>query len=173
MIIEKPVPYWPGWFAREDGKLRKPTGEIMTGTPAKHGHRCFFARKSTWKYWYTQWVHRFVALAWVPNPRPDIFRVVDHIDRNPSNNKPTNLRWLTYQLNSLNNNARNTHFDRKITKWGARVGISGKQEFLGYFKTEQEAYEVAQAFKKDKFKLIYHNHLNEPRSKISHEPVCT
>ena len=173
MIIEKPVPYWPGWFARDDGLLRKPNGALLAGSPGKHGHRCFPARKSTWKYFYTQWVHRFVASAWIPNPRPDIFRVVDHIDRDPSNNKPSNLRWLTYQLNSLNNDARNTFFSRRTTKWAARVGISGKQKFLGLFKTEQEAHEFAQAYKKELFKEIYENHLNEPRSKISRESVCT
>ena len=170
-MIEKPVPYWPGWFAREDGVLRKPNGNLMVGTQTKWGHRCFPARKSTWKYFYTQWVHRFVAMAWVPNPRPDIFRLVDHIDRDATNNKPSNLRWITYQLNSLNNGGRNTC--KHYKKWRARVKINGKSNYLGNFDTEEEAYEVAQKYKQEKFNEIYQNHLNEPRSKVSREYIRT
>ena len=168
-IIEKPVPYWPGWYAREDGLLRKPDGTILTGSPNKHGHLCFRARKSTWKFHYTQWVHRFVAFAWIPNPRPDIFWEVDHIDRNPANNQPSNLRWLNRTLNMLNNGARNTGFDRRYGKYYSRVFAHKKCNFIGYFKTEEEAYEKAQVFKKDLFNKIYQHHLNEPKAKLTFE----
>ena len=119
-MLEKPVPDWPGWYAREDGQIRN--GEfIVTGSPTKAGHLCFKARKGHWKYGYTQWVHRFVAKTWVLNPRPDIFTVVDHIDRNPQNNDCTNLRWVTQGLNLLNNGARNAYLHRRTGKWRVRV----------------------------------------------------
>ena len=46
------------------------------------------------------WVHRLVAETFIPNPENKPF--VDHIDRNPSNNDVTNLRWVTKQENMNN-----------------------------------------------------------------------
>lgn len=43
-------------------------------------------------------VHRLVAMAFIPNP--DNLPVVNHKDRNPSNNKVDNLEWCTQEYNS-------------------------------------------------------------------------
>ena len=49
---------------------------------------------------FSRFVHRLVAIAFIPNPenKPE----VDHIDRDRKNNLVTNLRWATHQENSLN-----------------------------------------------------------------------
>jgi hypothetical protein len=47
-------------------------------------------------------VHRIVATAFHGEP-PDPKYVVDHIDSNCKNNRPTNLRWVTRLENTLNN----------------------------------------------------------------------
>ena len=52
--------------------------------------------------WHGPRTHRMVAKLFVSNPRPDIFTVVDHIDRDRTNNHFKNLRWLSPELNSLN-----------------------------------------------------------------------
>lgn len=45
-------------------------------------------------------VHRAVALAWVPNPEPLLFTVVNHLDGNPLNNHKDNLEWTTVSGNN-------------------------------------------------------------------------
>lgn len=51
-------------------------------------------KNGTQKNW---WVHRAVALAFLPNPNnwPDI----NHKDENPANNNVSNLEWCTEQYN--------------------------------------------------------------------------
>ena len=48
----------------------------------------------------TKQVHRLVAEAFIPNLEGKPF--IDHIDTNPSNNVPENLRWVTTEENSNN-----------------------------------------------------------------------
>jgi hypothetical protein len=53
-------------------------------------------------YRTTQLVHRLVAFAFVENPDPENYTVVDHIDRNKQNNTADNLRWTNYSGNAFN-----------------------------------------------------------------------
>lgn len=45
-------------------------------------------------------IHRLVALAWVVNPEPDKFNIVNHKDGNKHNNHHTNLEWCDYGQNN-------------------------------------------------------------------------
>lgn len=51
----------------------------------------------------TKWlqVSRLVALAWVHNPKPEIYDIVMHLDNDPSNNHYKNLKWGTQSQNIL------------------------------------------------------------------------
>ena len=44
--------------------------------------------------------HRLVALAFVENPNPGEFNVVNHIDGNKLNNHPSNLEWTNVSGNT-------------------------------------------------------------------------
>ena len=45
-------------------------------------------------------IHRLLAIQYIPNPNN--LKMVDHIDRNKTNNSLENLRWASCRTNNLN-----------------------------------------------------------------------
>lgn len=80
---------------------------------------------------------------------------VDHIDRNPRNNRRSNLRICTHAENHQNKGAspnkrsrfRGVAFDRQRGKWVAKHKLNGRTHNLGRFQTEEEAAKVAARFR--------------------------
>jgi hypothetical protein len=74
-------------------------------------------------------------------------QIVDHIDRNPKNNKRSNLRFATRSQNNTNikmrtdNNSGVTgvHWDKEKRKWVARINYDNKRVELGYFDKLEDA----------------------------------
>lgn len=75
--------------------------------------------------------------------------VIDHVDRNPSNNRLVNLRPATRRENHQNLNMRKANTsgftgvsrcDRNPAKWRAVITDYGKQHYLGRFDTPEEAH---------------------------------
>lgn len=85
--------------------------------------------------------------------------VVDHINRNPLDNRRENLRIVPVQINSMNRCEQfNKHglFGVRFVKhskngslrkkpWRSEIKIDGVNKFLGYFKTKEEAHTAAKA----------------------------
>ena len=71
----------------------------------------------------------------------------DHIDRNPLNNRKTNLRFATSQENARNRGVskRNSsgfigvHFDKEKNKWRSGITINYEHIRLGYFVNKDDA----------------------------------
>jgi hypothetical protein len=93
-------------------------------------------------------VHRLVAQAFIPNPNNK--PCVDHIGNDKQNNNVNNLRWATIQENTFNKSKQKNNtsgltgvrFHKGSKKWEARIRYNGKENYLGYFDTKEEALEA-------------------------------
>jgi hypothetical protein len=86
-------------------------------------------------------VHRLVAETFLEYDEER--NVVDHIDRNPGNNKVTNLRWVTHQENCWNQNARGNKTGYKhVSKMGNKYYATITRKF-GPYNTAEEAHKAA------------------------------
>lgn len=75
-------------------------------------------------------------------------RVVDHIDRNPINNKRSNLRICTEAENAMNRSMlsanksgyKGVSWEKNLKKWRAQIQVNGKNFALGVYSTPEEAH---------------------------------
>ena len=63
----------------------------------------------------------------------------DHIDRNPNNNCPWNLREVSCRQNSQNRSNFGGTWVPRYNKWQAQIRIQGKVKWLGYHRTQEDA----------------------------------
>jgi len=96
-------------------------------------------------------VHRLIAKTFLQDYSEDL--EVDHIDRCKTNNSVNNLRMVNRSENQQNTDAKGYGWDSQKNKWRALIKINGKQIFLGYYHTEEDARE---AYLRGKQK--YHTH---------------
>ena len=94
-------------------------------------------------------VHRLVAYAFLNLDLENPKQLIDHQDRNPSNNFVSNLRIVTHQQNMFNMNVKG--YRKQGNKWRARIQIGKKNKHLGYFDNEEDASKAYQDAK-----LIHH-----------------
>lgn len=119
------------------------TSKILKGRPNKFNHLRIQLYKD--KKANSFYIHRLVALAFIPNPENKA--QVDHIDNNPTNNNLTNLRWATSQENLRNSQiaSNNTSGVKGVSwynreqKWVSKIYINGVRFNLGYYNTIEEA----------------------------------
>jgi hypothetical protein len=92
-------------------------------------------------------VHRLVCLAFHENPNN--LPSVNHLDETRTNNKSTNLEWITHRAN-INYTVNKTstsiypgvHWVTSRNRWRVYSRFNGKQVFLGHFKDELKAAEA-------------------------------
>ncbi len=133
--------YW-----KKSNTRRVKVGSIA-GNTSDTGYRCVGINNTSYK------LHRVI---WKLQTGEDpIGMEVDHIDRNPLNNRWENLRLVDKQTNMLNTGMRshNTTGYTGVVKEGrgykAQVGYRGKVLYLGHYKTPEEASKVYLQKKKE------------------------
>jgi hypothetical protein len=107
-------------------------------TQIKIDGKRYLAHRLAWLYMTGNWPSEFI----------------DHIDRNPSNNRFDNLRESTNQENQQNTNCKGYSWNKRHQKWMAQIRVNGKQKNLGYYNKPEEARE---AYIKAKAKLHQFN----------------
>lgn len=86
--------------------------------------------------------------------------LIDHKNRNPLDNRKSNLRFCTVMENSRNltvakNNRSGTtgvKFDKKLNKWSAYIKHEHKSIYLGAFTNKEDAIKVRKEKEKELFK---------------------
>jgi hypothetical protein len=76
--------------------------------------------------------------------------LVDHIDGDGLNNRRENLRLATNAQNQMNRKIgtsntsgyKGVYWHKSSQKWMARIGVGGRQKYLGVFDTPELAYEA-------------------------------
>ena len=97
-------------------------------------------------------VHRLVAKAFVENPNN--LHYVNHIDRNPQNNRVENLRFATSSQNNANTNMHSNNtsgvkgvsWHKTAKKYQVQISLNNKSYHLGYYDSEFEAGFVYEFF---------------------------
>lgn len=133
---------------------RKKTGRVYD-TPAPAGYVLISVGGCTYMAQDLAWLYVYGEL-------PQC--VVDHIDRNRSNNRVTNLRLATRRQNAQNKSldrrstsgVKGVHFVGKRSVWRAEIYIDGQLKKLGYFKDFDDAVAARRSAER-----LHHSHSAE------------
>jgi hypothetical protein len=67
---------------------------------------------------------------------------LDHINRNRTDNRISNLRVSTHRENNMNREGKGCTYWERDNKWKAQIQVDKVNKHLGYFDTEEEARAV-------------------------------
>jgi len=127
-----------GWLIRKKDKyeriVNRPCGHKPNGKGYGHvgiGGKWYCTHRIIWL-----WHHGYLS------------KFIDHIDRNPMNNKIENLRPITLSENQHNQTKRinnssgyfGVSFHKQTGRFVAYIGVDNKNTNLGYFPTPEEAF---------------------------------
>jgi hypothetical protein len=110
--------------------MNRVSGKILEGCFDKDGYRKIKINGKVMK------IHRLVGLCFLP--RIDLPKLeIDHINRDRSDNRASNLRWCDRATNNQNNNRKHLSFYND--KYTVQFMKYGKRVYHKRFKTLEEA----------------------------------
>lgn len=123
----------------EDGLvMNRKTGKILKGFP---NNKEYLQIKL---YGNNNTIHRMIALRFLPKiDLPEL--EVDHINRDRTDNRACNLRWVDRSENSRNKPA--TNISKKKNGFQVRFNRDGNEIHYSWHKTIEEAIAARDAFK--------------------------
>lgn len=158
------IPGYEGYAVSSTGLIKSIERGRLLSQHALNGYKTVDAFRGSLTE--TLPVHRAVALAWVENPNPDVFTVVNHIDGDKTNNRCENLEWTSYSGNNyhaVNNGLRSDNIPCKVRDFTSGEVSHFKSiiqacEFMGLGKSYPVRMLRAKRFGKliaDKFEFKY------------------
>lgn len=83
--------------------------------------------------------HRIMGLVYLGLDIDDKQFLIDHIDRDRTNNHITNLRIVTKHENQFNRTCKGYYFKTETKNYCSQIRLNNKLIHVGYFNTEDEA----------------------------------
>jgi len=144
----KPIPEYKGIYEVSDKgtiKTDKDKTTYTKGVGVRHWKQRImklktdkdgYKRVTLWKDGKSKdfLVHRLVATAFIPNPNPNKFELINHLDGNTSNNNIENLEWTDYYGNLMH--AYNHDLNKEAQ---SIVLVNSKTKESHYFYSKAEA----------------------------------
>ena len=69
-------------------------------------------------------------------------QMIDHINRDKSDNRICNLREVSNAQNQWNKKSKGCSYHKKSGKWQSQIGVDNKLIYLGRYSTEKEAHQA-------------------------------
>lgn len=98
----KHIKDFEGYSISTTGVVLNPYGKVLKQIPNHKGYLRVYLNNKEKKHKHF-FVHRLVALAFIPNPNN--YPQINHKDRNPSNNNVDNLEWCDNTYNQRYSNS--------------------------------------------------------------------
>ena len=121
----------PNYYATEEGHIVGPRGKMLSEHTPRHGYptTCVYPKK-------TVLVHRLVAEAF-HGPCPDGYEC-DHINKNQTDNRPENLRWIPVTNNRSTGGSVKGKLQPKFTK---KISFQERGQILLSVETDRQLAE--------------------------------
>jgi len=151
--IWKGIPNYDNYEVSDLGRVRSldrvgSDGRRLKGKVLRV-HNCFKGYRRVTIKVSTKYVHQLVAMAFLGHVPNGHSLVVDHIDNDKLNNKPSNLQITTPRHNTSKDRVGTSNYTgvswaKTKNKWVSRIRINGRLIYLGYFINELEASKAYQ-----------------------------